>query len=357
MIDFLIIGGGMAGISAAARIAPLGKTVVLEMEPALGYHSSGRSAALYEAQYGEPATVLLNLAGRDYFDEHGLLSPRGFMVLAPSAKKDDFKTACATFGCTQLSLDDALDVVPILNRSHVAYAGLSKDALDIDTDRMLQLFAKQARAQGADIHLAAGVEAIRKIENGWHISTADAEYETRTLINAAGAWADKIAEMASIPVLGITPCRRSMARIPAPDGHDLSGWPMLMDVNEKWYAKPDAGKLLVSPADEDPLAPQDAWADDMVLAEGIARYQEFVTPEVTRVVSSWAGLRSFAPDRNLVIGPDPNEPSFFWLAGQGGSGIQSAPGYSEYAADLIAGRKNPLTSGIEARVSPKRFSP
>ena len=147
-----------------------------------------------------------------------------------------------------------------------------------------------------------------------------------------------------------------MARIPAPGGHDISGWPMLMDVHERWYAKPDAGKLIVSPAEEDPLPPQDAWADDMVLAEGIARYQPFVTEEVTRVESSWAGLRSFAPDKNLVIGPSHEDACFFWMAGQGGSGIQSAPGYSQFAADLIAGR-TPFLPEITPAITAERFRP
>ena len=356
MIDFLIIGGGMAGTSTAARFAPLGKTTLLEMEPALGYHASGRSAALYEAQYGEPATVVLNLAGRDFFDDHKLLSPRGFMVLAPKEDQDGFRAASATFGCTELTLSEAQSIVPILNPDHVGFAGLSSEAMDIDTDRMLQIFAKLARADGAEILTDHPVTAIERTGSGWHVTTKTGEFQARTLVNAAGAWADEIARMAGISPIGITPKRRSMARIPAPGGHDVSGWPMLMDVYEKWYSKPDAGKLLVSPADEDPQSPHDAWADDMVLAEGIARYQPFVTQEVTRVESTWAGLRSFAPDKNLVIGPSHQDAQFFWMAGQGGSGIQSAPAYSQYAADLVAGRASDLNE-ITPAVSPMRFKP
>lgn len=354
MIDFLIIGGGMAGTSTAARLAPLGSTVLLEMEPALGYHASGRSAALYEAQYGEPATVVLNLAGRAFFDEHDLLSPRGFMVLAPKDDQDGFKTACATFGCSSLTLDEAQAIVPILNPGHIGFVGLSSEAMDIDTDRMLQIFAKMARAQGGQILTDHRVQSIERLSPGWRVTTQHGDFEAKALINAAGAWADDIAKLAGLNPIGITPKRRSMARIPAPGSHDVSGWPMLMDVHEKWYAKPDAGKLLVSPADEDPQKPHDAWADDIVLAEGIARYQPFVTEEVTRVENTWAGLRSFAPDKNLVIGPSPEDSSFFWMAGQGGSGIQSAPAYSQYAADLIAGRASDVAE-ITAAVTPARF--
>ncbi|NQY58808.1 NAD(P)/FAD-dependent oxidoreductase [Cognatishimia sp.] len=354
MIDFLIIGGGMAGVSTAARIAPLGKTVVLEMEPALGYHASGRSAALYEAQYGEPATVVLNLAGRSFFDEHELLSPRGFMVLSPKDDRAGFDAASATFGCTEMSIKEAQSIVPVLNPDHLGFVGLSHEALDIDTDRMLQIFAKMTRANGGEIHTDQPVTNIERLTDGWRVTTKDRSFEAKTVINAAGAWADQVAKMAGITPIGITPKRRSMARVPAPGGHDLSNWPMMMDVHEKWYAKPDAGKLLISPADEDPQSPHDAWADDMVLAEGIARYQPFVTEEVTRVEHTWAGLRSFAPDKNLVIGPSPEDSSFFWMAGQGGSGIQSAPAYSQYAADLIAGRASDVAE-ITAAVTPARF--
>jgi glycine/D-amino acid oxidase-like deaminating enzyme len=146
-----------------------------------------------------------------------------------------------------------------------------------------------------------------------------------------------------------------MARIPAPGGHDVSGWPMLFGVGETWYAKPDAGALIVSPAEEHPMDAHDAWADDMVLAEGLARYEEMVNEPVTRLISNWAGLRTFSPDRVLVIGPDPREPAFFWLAGQGGYGFQSAPAASQLAADLLSGRRSDLSADLVDSLSPARF--
>jgi glycine/D-amino acid oxidase-like deaminating enzyme len=276
------------------------------------------------------------------------------MVLAPKNDRSGFEAAISTFGCTELSFADADAIVPILNPAHVGFVGLSQEAMDIDTDRMLQIFAKMTRAEGGEILTDQHVTGIQRVPNGWQVTTNQGVYDARMLINAAGAWADEIAKLAGVAPVGITPKRRSMARIPAPGGHDLSGWPMLMDVHEQWYAKPDAGKLLVSPADEAPQKPHDAWADDMVLAEGFARYQDFVTEEVTRVENSWAGLRSFAPDKNLVIGAAPEDPQFFWMAGQGGSGIQSAPAYSQYAADLIAGRATEVAD-ITAAVTPARF--
>ena len=356
MIDFLIIGGGMAGISTAARVSSLGKTVVLEMEDGLGYHASGRSAAMYEANYGEASTVAMNIAARAFFEEHDLLTQRGFMVLAKQGDKSGFDAACAELKCPAISVSDAVARVPILDTKHLGFAAFNPDAFDIDTDRMLQLFAKQARGNGADIQTGAKVTSITRSKAGWTVTSNSQEFECKLLINAAGAWVDQIAALAGIAGIGIMPKRRSMVRIPEPGGHDVSTWPMLMDAHENWYAKPDAGKLLISPADEDPQPPHDAWADDMVLAEGIARYQNFVTEEVTRVESSWAGLRSFAPDKNLVIGPAPQDSAFFWMAGQGGYGIQSAPSYSQIAADLISGASSPLIDEIGPAISPDRFS-
>ena len=166
---------------------------------------------------------------------------------------------------------------------------------------------------------------------------------------------DQVAAMAGVRPLGFTPYRRSMARIPAPGGQDVGRWPMMFGPGEDWYAKPDAGALIVSPAEEDLMEPHDAWADDMVLAEGLARYEEMVTEPVTRLLASWAGLRTFAPDRVLVIGPDVGEPSFFWLAGQGGYGFQTCPAASRLAADLIAGRMPELDAGLVAQLDPARF--
>jgi D-arginine dehydrogenase len=157
------------------------------------------------------------------------------------------------------------------------------------------------------------------------------------MVNAAGAWADTVAEMAGVQRLGLTPLRRSAAILPAPEGHDVRGWPAVCSMAETWYAKPEAGKLMVSPADEDPVEPHDAWADDMVLAEGLDRYAQAVTTPVTRVERTWAGLRTFAPDRTPVVGFDPTAEGFFWLAGQGGYGIQTAPALSRLAAALLKG--------------------
>lgn len=356
MNDILIIGGGIAGISAAARMSHLGSVVVLEAENVLAHHASGRSAALYEPRYGLAAVVELSMASGDYFRSlPNMLSPRGLMILAKAGEDAHFAQDIKAMDLPEISLEAARAIVPILNPQVVKRAAHADHAWDIDTDLLLQGFAREARGNGAQIVTGARVTAIAKGAEGWRVQTSVGEFSAKVLVNAAGAWADSVAAMAGVRPLGIQPNRRSMARIPAPGGHDVSGWPMIFGCGETWYAKPDAGALIVSPAEEHPMAPHDAWADDMVLAEGLARYEEMVTEPVTRLISNWAGLRSFAPDRVLVIGRDLREPDFFWLAGQGGYGFQSSPAASQLAADLIGERRPEASADLIAALSPARF--
>ncbi|WP_341864301.1 FAD-binding oxidoreductase [Gymnodinialimonas sp. 57CJ19] len=354
--DFLIIGGGIAGTSAGARLAALGTTCLLEVEPALAYHTSGRSAALYEANYGHPVTVALNHASLD--DHHtldgGFLSPRGLLMLASEAEADAFDHDVKAMDLTEISVAEACALVPILNTDHITRAAHHDAAWDIDTDRMVQYFARAIRANGS-VETGQTVTALSRTDAGWEVTTNSQTLHAHHIVNAAGAWADQIASLAGIEPIGLTPYRRSMARMPAPGGHDVSRWPMIFGAGEDWYAKPDAGAWLVSPAEEDPSIPHDAYADDMVLAEGIARYQPFVTEDVTRVTSTWAGLRTFAPDRCLVIGPDAADPSFLWSAGQGGYGFQTAPAASQLLADLVSGTAPSLDPSVVKALSPSRF--
>ncbi|MDK3017391.1 NAD(P)/FAD-dependent oxidoreductase [Pseudodonghicola flavimaris] len=354
--DIVIIGGGVAGLSAGARLAPHATVTLLEAEPALGYHTSGRSAALYEASYGLPSTMALARASGDFFlRETDYLSPRGLMLAGKPEDAGDFARELAEMGMQQLSPAEAQALLPILNPEVATLVGHTTEAWDIDTDRLLQDFAKTIRAHGGQVLTKAPVTDITPGAR-WQVTAAGVVHGADLVINAAGAWADAVAALAGIAPINLQPMRRSMARIPAPDGMDPAAWPMIFGVRESWYMKPDAGALLVSPAEEDPLPPQDAWADDMVLAEGLARYEEMVTAPVTRMISNWAGLRSFAPDRNLVIGPDPHARGFFWLAGQGGYGFLTCPAASQYAADLILGRPPVIEPPIRAALSPERFS-
>lgn len=353
--EFVIIGGGIAGVSAAARLAPHGKVVLLEAESHLAHHASGRSAAMYEPRYGLAPVVGLSMASGDYFRDAGVLSPRGLMIVARADEAAGFTQDIKVMDLPEISVEQARDLVPILN-DHVAHCALAFNAWDIDTDRLVQNFVRSARQNGAEFVTSARVAAISKGAAGWQVETSAGSFAGAVLINAAGAWVDQIAAMAGIAPLGFQPMRRSMARIPAPGGHDVSGWPMIFGTGESWYAKPDAGALIVSPAEEHPMEPHDAWADDMVLAEGLARYEAMVTEPVTRLLSSWAGLRTFSPDRVLVIGPAPQDRSFFWLAGQGGYGFQSSAAASQLAADLITGQAPSLDAPLIAALSPERFA-
>ncbi len=357
MSDFLVIGGGIAGISAAARLSHLGQVTLLEAEAGLGYHTSGRSAALFEESYGKPTTVALNRASKAYLQSAngGVLSPRGLLLLARAEEAESFATDLAQMALDQISVAEAQAMVPILDTEVITQAAYDAEAWDIDTDRLIQNFAREVRGNGGEVLTGQRVERITRTDSGWAVSTAKGDFEARVLVNAAGSWVDEIARLAGIAPLGFTPLRRSMARIPAPGGHDVTHWPLAFGTGETWYCKPDAGKLIVSPAEEDPSHPHDAWPDDMVLAEGLARYEAFVTEPVTRLDSSWAGLRTFAPDRSLVLGPDAVDPSFVWVAGQGGYGFQSSPAASQLIADLVGGREPDLPPDVVIGLSPGRF--
>ena len=354
--DFLIIGGGIAGVSAAARLSALGQVALLEAEDHLAYHTSGRSAAIYEPNYGLVPVVALARASEQYLRRAGVLSPRGVLMVASQEDTAAFDTDCAALGLEEITVDAARAMVPILDPARLAQAAFGDHAEDIDTDRLIQTFVREAKGQGGQIVTGARVTSLARTGGVWQAVTQTGTFAGRILVNASGAWADEVAGLAGLRPLGFTPLRRSMARIPAPGGHDPARWPLIFGAGESWYAKPDAGALIVSPAEEDPTHPHDAWAEDMVLAEGIARYQAMVSEPVTRLLASWAGLRTFAPDRVLVIGPDPAEPSFFWLAGQGGYGFQTAPAASQLAADLIAGRTPGLDRAMVEALSPNRFS-
>jgi D-arginine dehydrogenase len=352
MTDIIVIGGGIAGISAAAQLSASAKVILIEAENNLGYHSSGRSAALFEENYGSASVVALNRASVDYHQPY--LSPRGLLLLGRKGEDKAFDTDLADLASTEISIEEAYDYVPILN-DKITRAAYHNSAMDIDTDRMIQDLVKILRGRGGKVITGSRITGI-EAGNVWKVRSDSDIFSAEIIINAAGAWADQIALLAGIKPIGITPYRRSIARVPTPDGHDISKWPIFFGVGESWYAKPDAGKLLISPADEDPVIPHDVWADYMVLAQGIDRYSQHVTTPVTKVETTWAGLRSFAPDRTLVLGPDANNHRFIWCAGQGGYGFQTAPAASQLVSSLTLGQKSNLDAKIISSLSPKRFS-
>ncbi|MEM7711815.1 MAG: FAD-dependent oxidoreductase [Pseudomonadota bacterium] len=352
--DFLIIGGGIAGLSSAATLSGLGRVAVWEAEAALGHHASGRSAAVFEEDYGLPPVVALNRASRADHAAAGHLKPRGLMLVALEGE-DGFEADRDGLGLDEIDMEAARIRLPILS-DRVMRAAFHDSAADLDTDAMLQRHARTIRGAGGCVRTGLRVEVIARVDGGWQVRAGTEMATARVLVNAAGAWADGVARMAGVAPLGLTPLRRSMARMAAPGGHDVRSWPMVLGVGERWYAKPDAGAWIVSPAEEDPSEPMDAWPCDMVLAEGLDRYQGAVDAPVTRPIATWAGLRTFAPDRCLALGPDGDRSNFVWVAGQGGYGFQTAPAAARLVADLVAGRPSELGAAVVSAVDPGRFA-
>ncbi|WP_340108024.1 FAD-binding oxidoreductase [Pikeienuella sp. HZG-20] len=358
--DVLIVGAGAAGLGAAAHLADAAKVIVLEAERAPCHHSTGRSAAVFIKSYGPPGVRAATAASESFFEAPPdgfaaapLLSPRGLLHLDFGGGGLD-ATVRKTPGLRAISVDEALALAPYLRREGLVAAAYEADARDIDVDLLTGGFQRMMRAGDARLALNARVSGVSRSGGVWRVTAGEETYEAPILVNAAGAWATGIAEMAGASPIRIQPKRRSGAIIPAPAEYDVSGWPVVMDARETWYAKPMGGKLMVSPADADPVEPFDAWPDDMVLAEGLDRFSRAANFEVTRVERSWAGLRSFSPDGEPVIGFDAARSGFFWLAGQGGYGIQTAPALSALAADLILGRA-PALAATAPVFAPARF--
>mgnify|MGYP006115363113 FL=1 len=353
--DFLIIGGGIAGISLGGRLAPNGSVCVLETEDLIGYHASGRSAAMFLENYGNDIVVELNKASTPYHKKGGYLTDRGLMSLGRSQDKDSFLAEINAMNLEQISIREALDLFPIINTKSVEYVSFLKQAPDLDTDKILQDFAKMIRRNNGIIKTKTNVNNIKKLAKSWQVETNKESFEGTVLINAAGAWVDEVALMANVQPLDFVPMRRSIARVPSPTADSIGKWPMVHGAGDRWYAKPDAGAWLISPCEEDPMHPHDAFADDMVLAEGIDRYSKMVNHEITSLQTSWAGLRTFSQDHALVIGFDKSTRDFFWFAGQGGYGFQTAPAASQLASELILSNSTSLAKGTVKALSPKRF--
>lgn len=370
-VDVAIIGAGIAGAGLAAALAGERKVVLLEREDRPGYHSSGRSAAIFIQNYGNAAIRALSKASAPLFRNadpeffpNPLLSPRGLLTIADDESLEAFqKHLSAGEGLHEISAEQACRLVPILKQETIRAAAYEPDTQDIDTNALHQGYLKIHRRAGGETLCKAEVSAASRKDGLWRLETTAGVVEAEVVANAAGAWADRVAALCGAAPLGLAPLRRSIAVLPVPKNLDCSRWPLVDDAAERWYMKPEAGRMLVSPADEDPVEPHDAFADDMVLAEGLYRFEQAVTIPVERVESSWAGLRTFAPDRTPVCGyasaaGDKGGDTFFWLAGQGGYGMQTAPALSRLAAGLLLRRKVTipgLDAQIVAALDPKRF--
>ncbi|TDK48065.1 NAD(P)/FAD-dependent oxidoreductase [Antarcticimicrobium luteum] len=363
--DFIVIGAGMAGASVAAELARTGRVVLLEREPQPGYHTTGRSAALFTVAYGPPVIRALSRASHAFYRGEGpgnpppgLIRPRGALFVGRSDQAADLDALHGELGEAVMPLSgaEARDLVPLLRPGYAAAALLDGSAADIEVHGLHQHYLKSFRARDGALHLKAEVLGIAREGRDWAVETPAGTLRAPVVINAAGAWADVVAEMAGLRPLGLRPLRRTALLVAPPAGVVPDAWPMVVDVAEDFYLKPDAGKLLLSPADETPSPPCDAQPEELDVAICVDRIETAFDLQVRSIEHKWAGLRSFLPDGGPAVGYDPAAAGFFWLAGQGGYGIQTAPAMARAAAALALGE--PLPGDIEAEgVTPDLLSP
>ena len=369
--DVIVIGAGIAGASVAAELAIGGhKVIVLEREDQPGYHTTGRSAAMFIPTYGPPGVRCLTIAGRDWFEgirrnglsETEVLKPCGVLWLAVPGDEERIAgmrkdAAAASVDLQPLTPKEAVGIVPILREDGLASALLETYAPSLDVAAILQARLRQIRRAGSRIELKAEVVALSTRNGIWTVRTGDGRLlEAPVVVNASGAWCDVIGRMAGAQPMGLQPMRRTIVTVDPPAGMDTSRWPLTGDLQHTYYFKAEAGQLWVSPADETPAPPQDIQPEELDVAIAIDRFMSTTTMNVRQKGRSWAGLRCFVPDHELVIGFAPDREGFFWLAGQGGYGIQTSVAASMLAASLIE-KRPPPPALVEAGVDPKATSP
>jgi D-arginine dehydrogenase len=367
--DFIVVGAGIAGSGVAYELSRTAAVIVLESEAQPGFHSTGRSAALFSEIYGNEAVRALSRASREFlsappagFTPHPLLKRRGSLYLANETERAAFDQLQAAPDVQRLTRPltptEALSLVPILKPEWTQRAMLEEGSHDVDVHALHQGYLRGMKERGAKLVCSSPVTSISRAGGLWTVVANGARFTAPVVIDAAGAWADEVAALAGVPRIGLEPRRRTALLVDPPAGVAVDAWPMVLDVADTFYFKPDAGKLLLSPADETPSPPCDVQPEDLDVAIAVDRVEQATTMTITRVRHQWAGLRSFVVDRSPVIGFDPQAEGFFWLAAQGGYGIQSAPGVSRFAAALALGAGVPDEAefiGIEAAVSPARL--
>jgi len=370
--DFIIVGAGIAGASLAYELASSGSVCLIEAEPRPGMHATGRSAALFAPTYGGREIRAVTRASRAFFDrppagfsEHPLLNPRGCLYIARAEqgkRLDDMVDTIRASGGNVSAIDvrEALVRVPLMRAGYLAAAAFDSDAMDIDVHALHQGFIRGARSAGVRLLMGARTTQIERHNRVWSVTVNSESFSAPVLVNAAGAWADEVAQACGADRLGLQPFRRTAILVDAPEGVDVRRWPAVIDADEEFYFKPDAGQLLLSPADEVPQGPGDAQPEEWDVAVGVERVEAALDIEVRRVRHSWAGLRTFAPDRVPVVGFDARVEGFFWCAGQGGYGIQTAPAMARSAAALVKHESLPAdvaAQGLKAAdLSPSRFT-
>lgn len=370
--DFLVIGAGIAGASIGHWLAQHARVVILEREPHAGYHSTGRSAALFMESYGTQQVRALTRASRAFlrsppagFADSPILSARGALVVGTQDDEAALEAHWETLKAFSengalLSATQTCELLPVLRTDRLLGGVYEPDAADIDVNTLHQAFLRSVRRQGGSIVTRAEVTGITRGGNRWEVLTPAGCFEAPVIVNAAGAWADRVGELAGTQRIGLQPRRRSAFVFAPPEGLDHRHWPATIGANEDWYIKPDAGQLLGSPANADPVEPHDVQPEELDIATAIDRIQTMTTLSINRPLRTWAGLRSFVADGDLVGGWDPAVAGFFWVAAQGGYGIQTSAAMGEACAALALGHRIPdhlAKFGLtEELLSPARFS-
>jgi D-arginine dehydrogenase len=368
--DFVVIGAGIAGASAAYELQGHGSVALLEREPLPGHHTTGRSAAFLVESYGSAVVGRLTRAGRRFlerppsgFAAYPLVHPRPVLWIARGDQLQRLRAALVEGRARGADLcfvdaDHARRLCPALRAGYVAAAIVEPGAMSIDVAGLLEAYLGGLRRRGGEISTKAPVERLERSGDVWNVVAGGRVYRTRVVVNAAGAWCDEIAALAGARRIGLRPLRRTIITFDPPAGCEIASWPCVIDADEAFYVKPEGAQLLASPCDETPSAPCDAVPDDYEVALAAERVQRATDLEIPHINRRWAGLRSFVADRSPVIGPDPDLPGFFWLAGQGGFGIMTAPAASRAAAGLIVAGSLPdeiRATGLgAAQLSPGR---
>jgi D-arginine dehydrogenase len=365
LTDVVVIGGGIAGVSVASELALDRGVVVVEAERELGLHATGRSAASYVPSYGPPAVRLLTAASLVDFgvlsEETGrpLLAPRPVLYVADAAgvpALDRILAEQAGGSVRELPVRDAVSLCPALRAEVVMRAAIDGTASDLDVAGLLEAYAVRLRAGGGRILLGERVVAIRRESGSWVVRTGSTRVVAGTVVDAAGAWADPVARLAGLPALGIQPRRRSIFLTRGRLASSPANWPFIFAADESFYFKGEGESILVSPADATPVEPHDARADEVEIARAIEAVNAITTLGIRSVARAWAGLRSFAPDGEPVVGHLEGAEGFVWMAGQGGYGLQMAPALARVAAAAVRGE--PMASDgidVSAALHPHRL--
>ena len=359
--DFVVIGGGIVGASAAFHLASHGRVCVLEQESAVGYHSTGRSAALFTQNYGTPLIQRLTVLARGFleappagFSDHELLVPRGMMYIGGREHARELAQAlrdgqAMVPSIRPLTQNEVLALCPVL-RPDVAVGGVYEpDAMDIDVDGLLQGYLRGVRRAQGVVITNAQVDGIARGDSEWQLSAGGRSFVTRIIINAAGAWCDDIARRAGVHEIGLVPKRRTAITLDPPPGTDIHRWPMVHHIDDSFYFKPEAGRILACPVDATPSPAGDVQPDEYDIAVTADRIERATTLKVERIFRKWAGLRSFVRDGDPVIGEEPTAPGFFWAAALGGYGVMTSPAVGQAIASLAVTGGVAAAMGLDAR--------